>query len=116
MKLALISFVVGWFVLIGAFVIAMHVKRLRDEGVLVSLFWRANLWPLVACGVTLDIAFNVVAGSLMYLELPHEFMFTNRCKRWVAVSDDETSELWLYRRTVARWWQRQLNQIDPGHV
>jgi hypothetical protein len=86
----------------------MHVKRLRDEGTVFTLFWKVGILPWAVVGVTLDLAFNVVAGTLMYMELPQELTFTSRCKRHIH------SPGW--RSHIARWWQRQLNQISPGHV
>ena len=106
--IAAIAFVAGWFVLLWGFVLAMHVKHLRDSGTALSWFWFVNLLPIVAVAVLLDFSFNMVAGTIMYLELPHELMFTSRCKRHVS------DEGW--RGSVARWWQRQLNQISKGHV
>jgi hypothetical protein len=108
-----LSLIAGWYLLTGAFVLVMHAKRLRDEGAKLTLFWRVNILPWAIVGLALDLAFNVVAGTIMFVELPRELLFTSRCKRLVA-GDDET--FWLYRRSVALWWQRQLNQISPGHV
>lgn len=106
--MAAIGFVAGWFVLLWGFVLAMHVKHLRDSGVKLTKFWYVNLWPIVAVATLLDFAFNMVAGTIMYVELPHELMFTIRCRRHV---NDES-----WRGSVARFWRRQLNQISAGHV
>ena len=107
MKAAL-GLVIGWFLLIGAFILVMHVKHLRDDGTKLTLFWKVNIWPWAIVGIALDIAFNLIAGTILYLELPRELMFTSRCKRHIDSQD--------WRRSIALWWQRQLNQIDPGHV
>jgi hypothetical protein len=108
--------VLAWYVLMGAFVLVMHAKALRDSGTRLSTFWVVNLMPWAFVGLVLDAAFNATAGTFMFLELPRELLFTSRCKRWFAVGPEETSELWRHRYRVARWWARQLNQIDPGHV
>jgi len=104
----LLGFVIGFYLLLGSFILVMHVKLLRDQGTQFTLFWKIGIWPWAIIGIALDFGFNMVAGTLMYLELPHELMFTVRCKRHVA------DEGW--RGSIARWWRRQLNQISPGHV
>lgn len=98
----------AWFVLMGSFVLVMRAKRLLNEDGELSLFWLVNILPWAAVGLLLDLAFNATAGSIMYLEVPREWLFTSRCKRH---KDDAG-----WRGHVARWWARQLNQIDPGHV
>jgi hypothetical protein len=98
----------GYFTLMGSFVLVMRAKRMLKEGGELSLFWLVNILPWAVIGLALDIAFNATAGTIMYLETPRELLFTARCQRHV--DDDD------WRGNVARWWQRQLNQIDPGHV
>ena len=81
----------------------------------IPIFWMKNtlpkwvFWPVFALPVlafvALDIVYNVVVGSLLFWELPREALFTNRLKRWDAVSDPR----------VARF-ARVLNYFDPGHV
>jgi hypothetical protein len=104
----LLGLVVGYYLLVAAFIMGMHVKHLWESGTKFTLFWKVAIIPWAVVGISLDIAFNVVCGTLMYLELPHELMFTARCKRHKA--DPK------WRGEVARWWARQLNQIEPGHV
>lgn len=107
---ALIGLAVGWFTLVWGFIVVMHAKQLRDSGVELSWFWKwlAGVAYLAVIASVLDFAFNVVAGTLMFVELPHEIMFTQRTKRHVS------DEGW--RGSVARFWARNLNQISPGHV
>jgi hypothetical protein len=72
-------------------------------------------WPVkvfsytaLAVGWLLDVAFNMVAGSVMFLEPPHELTFTDRCSRHM----DEPN----WRGKIARWvcdgW---LNPMEAGH-
>lgn len=98
----------AWFTLMGSFVLVMRAKRMLADGGELSLFWLVNILPWALVGLVLDAAFNATAGTIMYLELPRELLFTSRTKRH---RDDEG-----WRGDVARWWKRQLNQIDPGHV
>lgn len=111
MKFALLA--IGlWFGVHWAYVGIMAAKNVPE----LTLYWKVILFPAALIGLVLDIVFNLTFGTLMYLEPPREWLFTERCQRWVAVPEDETSELWLYRQRVARFWRRQLNLFDPGHV
>ena len=82
-----VGVVAGFYLLIGSFIIVMRAKAIRDEGAKITLFWRVGVWPWAIIGVALDVAFNVVAGTVIFLEL-----------------------------AIALFWQKQLNQISPGHV
>ncbi len=107
--LALIGWIaLAWFTLMGSFVLVMRAKRLLKEGGELSWFWLINILPWAFVGLFLDLVFNATAGTIMYLELPQELLFTKRCQRH---RDDED-----WRGDVAKWWAKQLNQIDPGHV
>jgi hypothetical protein len=94
-----------WLAVHWAFVAVMHAKAVRAQ---LSLYWKVMLWPLVVIGLVLDVAFNVVFGSLMFLELPRELLFTSRCKRHFRGAGRG--------QRLAAWWGRQLNAFDPGHV
>jgi hypothetical protein len=91
-----------WFAVHWAFVAIMHAKAIRSE---LTLYWRVMLWPLALIGLVLDVAFNVVFGSIMFREIPRELLFTSRVQRHAAAGS-----------ALALWWARQLNQFDPGHV
>ena len=106
--IAFLSLVIGYFVLMGAFVLVMHAKKLNDEAKL-SLFWRVHIFPWVVVGLALDVAFNAVAGTLMFVELPREWLFTTRCKRHFRGSEG-------WRLSIAKFWARTLNEIDPTHI
>lgn len=88
-----------------SFVAIMHARSKRQE---LSLYWKVMLYPLAAIGLVLDVAFNVVFGSLMFLELPRELLFTSRCKRHFRGHGRG--------QRLAAFWAKQLNQFDPGHV
>jgi hypothetical protein len=91
-----------WFGVHWAFVAIMHAKAVRSQ---LTLYWKVMLWPLAAIGLALDVAFNVVFGSLMFLELPRELLFTSRCQRHAHKGS-----------RLALWWAKQLNAFDPGHI
>jgi hypothetical protein len=97
-----LSLLVVWFGVHWSFVAIMHAKSARDR---LSRYWKVMLWPLVVIGLALDVAFNVVFGSLMFLELPRELLFTSRCQRHAHKGS-----------RLALWWAKQLNAFDPGHI
>ncbi len=108
MILAALSIAAFWLALVASFVAVMHGKRLIEDGGL-SLFWRANLWPLAVIAFALDFVFDLVFGHLMFLDLRWHTLFSNRVQ-------------WHYRRSggwrfrLAVWWAKNLNQVDPGHI
>lgn len=103
---AFIGFVVGWYALILCFIAIMHAKLRMEAGEL-SRFWKINLAPIGLLGLVLDVAFNFIVGTVLYLETPREFTFTSRCKRHKVKGGR--------RGDMARWWCKQLEQIEPGH-
>lgn len=113
--MVILLIIAGWFLLLWGYVVCMHAKQLIGSGTRLTWFWKINLLPLAGIAVLLDVAFNATVGTLLYLELPHELMFTSRCKRWVRM-DLPADTLARHRYRLALWWQRQLNQISPGHV
>lgn len=106
MSIAL-AFVALYFGVTGCFVLVIHAKILRDAGRL-NLFWTINVLPWAVAGLVLDAAFNVTAGTVMFLELPREWLFSARVQRLYRKSG--------WRQKLAGFWARQLNQIDPTHI
>lgn len=102
-----VSLIGLWFATIWLFVGLSHAKSLIEQERL-GWFWRVNLWPALGLFLVLDVAWNVVIGTVNFVELPRELLFTSRVARHMA------SDGW--RGKVASWWREQLNQIDPGHV
>lgn len=97
-----------WLGVVWAFVAVMHGKARMESGDL-TLFWKVHLFPLAAVGVVLDCAFNVTFGTAMFLELPRELLFSSRVQRHFRRSHD-------WRFSLAQFWAKQLNQMDPGHI
>lgn len=68
---------------------------------------RDNFKPLLLLiGVPfaiMDILYNIVVGSLLFMEWPREWLFTTRLKRHIGD--------WRVER-----FARVLNKVDPGHV
>lgn len=86
----------------GLYLSVMHLKSARDSG---RLTMAAKLlgYPWLAVGYVIDVSFNAVVGTLLFLEPPREMLFTSRVSR---LND---SECW--RGKLARWICAEL--LDP---
>jgi len=76
-----------------------------------GLHWiiKALMVPHVILGFCLDVLVNVVIGTLLGMELPKEWLFTARLKRWRYQEEG-------WRETLAVWLcEKGLNPIDPYH-
>lgn len=88
------------------FAAVMRLKEVQDAGKL-SGFNKVMGKAALYTGYPLDFLFNVIFGTLMYVDIPHEFLFTRRCERM------KTSRF-AFRRAVANFWCSQLSAIDPS--
>jgi len=85
-----------------------------DAGRVVPMFSKAMIALPLAAGAILDVAWNFTLGSLFFLEWPKNlsdfssYTFTARLQRLKYYDD--------WRGTQARFWAKQLNWADPGHV
>lgn len=104
-----VALVSGTFLTLWSFVATMHIMHImRREDV--TLFWKVTLAPLALAGLILDwVLFNWIFGTIMFREIPQEFLFSSRVERHFRKSDGRDLR-------VAEWWARQLNQIDSGHI
>jgi len=96
-----------WFGVTGCFVLVMHAKKLKEAGQL-NTFWTFNILPWAVIGITLDFIFNVIAGTLIFRELPRELLFSSRVQRHYRSEG--------FRGRMAEFWANQLNAIDPTHI
>jgi hypothetical protein len=99
---------VSFFVAIWLFTGGIHAKQMVEKGEIDQLL----LWvysPLVMTVILVDVFFNLTWGTIIYRELPREFLFTTRTKRHIG---DSAGRNYL----AARRWAFRLNAIDPGHV
>lgn len=62
---------------------------------------------LIVFGI-IDVLFNIVVGTVLFLELPRTMTFSQRCSRHLYRND--------WRGTVARAFAVPLNAIDPEHI
>lgn len=101
----LLSIVLTW----GLYLSVMHLKAARDAGRL-TLGAKLLGYPWLALALVVDVLFNLVTGTLLFLELPRELLFTSRVSRHL----DRAG----WRGDLARWFCRELlDPFDPsgGH-
>jgi hypothetical protein len=98
------------FFVVTAFVFSFSVMRLTSEQVWCPWYVQviAIVWLVV--GTVADAVFNVLWGSVIFLELPHELLFTDRVQRHYARTNGD------WRHAKAAQWREFLNAVDPGHV
>lgn len=103
------------FALYGLYLSYCTLRQMKDTGRLAKMPWlaRVHCYALLGFTLALDIAFNIVIGTLLFLEFPDpssvkSLTFTARCKKFL---DDRG-----YRGAIARWvCEGWLNPGEPGH-
>jgi hypothetical protein len=96
-----------WLGALWLYVLIMGARAAQQRGRL-TLFWQLHLYPLAIAGLLLDVAFNLTFG-LMFLELPHELLFSSRVERHYRGSRG-------WRLRLAEFWARNLNVFDQKHI
>lgn len=84
----------------GMYLSVMSLMRVKETLTLETKFFA---YPLAAVGVLADFLYNVVVGTVIFLELPREYLLTKRLKRHL--EDDN------WRGAMSRWLCRHL--LDP---
>lgn len=85
------------------------IHRLHSEKVKVGIVMKFPIYTALLLGLVADVLFNVIWGTIIFRELPKEWLFTDRLKRhWRS----ENARSW-HR---AEPWVRRVNLVDPGHV
>ena len=108
--------------LVGWFFAYTYARILQRKGVVFNNWWVTYpMYVFLAYGALLDILFNFTAGTVLYVELPREFFYTSRTKRWVAEADKrqgalDSSRLNEHRYRTAYVWRDRINKIEPGHI
>lgn len=83
----------------------MNLKAVRHDLHPVA---KANAYVLLVIGYVLDVALNITVGTVIYLDLPREPLFTGRLQR--------LKQKGGWRGDMARWMcEHLLNQFDVGH-
>ena len=81
-------------------------KRANDAGKLPKSI-KPVAYLLLGLFLAVDCFFNLTVGTLSYLQLPGEFLFTTRCEINMRRND--------WRAKVAKWWcSVMLDPFDPS--
>ena len=86
----------------------LAIMRLREAQTAGALTGSAKFfgYQILIPGLLLDTLFNWLVGTISFAEIPHEFLFTARCDRWLK------SDTW--RGKVANFYCHQL--LDPFDI
>lgn len=101
--------VLSWLVLGGTIFAYPTARRLRAEKAVFGWIVKVPIYLFIFFGALSDVVFNATWGSIIFRELPHEWLFTDRLKRHWRGSDSK-------QKDRAAPWVRRVNLIDPGHV
>lgn len=102
-----LKFILIWTVFTWTYYLAMcSLKRAHKAGV-IPKFLKPLAYVLLAGFLVADAVFNITVGTIVFLQLPKQWLFTSRCK--------ENANRWDWRRDTARWWcSNWLNWADPS--
>jgi len=88
------------------FLAVMNLQRARDSGKLPLPAYYFGL-PILYAGLLIDFLCNMIPATLLMLELPQEYVVTQRLQRLVAGPDG-------WRKRLALWFaQNLLDPFDP---
>lgn len=103
------TMILSWLILGGIFFAYPTVRRLKDQQDEFGWIIKVPIYLWIFFGVLSDVVFNATWGTIIFRELPHEWLFTARLHRhWQRGSSKQKDR--------AAPWVRRVNLIDPGHV
>ena len=108
---AAFAFVLTWFVVVPAFVMATHAERVLQQAESdeyeISWTFQAPIYAFAFVGLAADFAFNISYGTVAYRQIPGGWTFT-------ATSTGLLNDPG-WRGEKARDWCELLHRVDPGH-
>ena len=88
------------------YIAIMHLRMVRHS---LHPFAKVNAYILLFVGLILDVLLNVIVATVLFKELPKEWLLTDRLKRLKREGN-------MYQKAVAYWvCEHLLNQFDAGH-
>lgn len=104
MKL-MIFVILGTWLTWGFYGSIMSLKSARDKGVLTPVT-KAVAYPWLLVFILMDVVYNIIIGTIIFLEPPKEWLFTARVSR--------LNDLRTWRGNLARFFCRHLlDPLDP---
>lgn len=114
----LVLFTVAYFTW-GMYLAVMNLIQAKNT--IHELTWQAKLfaYPLAVCGIIMDFLTNVVVGTIIFLDVPREWLLTQRLQRYLENMDnfytdsskEPPSKLNRWRWDAALWICTHL--LDP---
>lgn len=103
--------VVGIYVLgLSTWLYYLAITNLIKHRKQLSGFAKFNGYILVLVGLILDVSVNWIIGTIVFVEIPREFLFTERLQR------HKKRPVSSWRHKLANWLcNNLLNPFDPGH-
>jgi len=101
--LALASLI--YVVLTGWFFAYTKAYELKEQGVEFDWVVKYPIYVFLVIGLVCDIIFNIVWGSIIFVEPPKELTFSQRVSRHFRQG-----------HPVAIAWENRINKIFPGHI
>ncbi len=95
-----------WFIYRAVMWLKRGETALRRKGGIVLIV----AWFFVAIAYVLDMAYTLIWGTLMFLDLPRELTFTARLKRY----QRDISYALFQRRLADFFCEELLNPYDPS--
>lgn len=92
----------SFYVLWALYLLVMNLKRAHDNDTMTNTAYKLGT-PLLIVGYLWDVICNLTYASVLFLEIPREWVITARLSRHIA------DEGW--RGDLARWFCRHL--LDP---
>lgn len=90
------------------FFLAVMMLKIKREAGTIPKVALPFAYVVLGVGLTLDVIFNVLS-TFLFLELPHEYLFTARVSRLIKFGDG-------WRKRIATWFcEGFLNPFDAGH-
>ena len=104
------SLIVTIWIIWGFYLMMMPLKRNWKEGKLNTIS-KIFGYPWLAIFLIMDFTFNITWGTILFLDIPKEFLFTQRLNRYL----DQSDRYW--RNKLANWMCINfLDSFDPdGH-
>ena len=94
----------GLLLMFATWVGYLAVMNLMENRAKLTLATKLFAYPLAAAGLVLDAVSNLLIGTVLFLEPPHEILLTKRLQRQI-----ETGRPW--RANLAHWLCSNL--LDP---
>lgn len=94
-----------WLFYVAFMHIKEHKHQIKDK---IGILWY-GLLPFFIFALFMDVLFNLIIGTIIFLEHPRELLFTSRCQRHLMKSTG-----WRLRN-VHFICTYLLNPFDEGH-